>query len=111
MVPEVVTGSRIESRLELQHSAESHAWRGDWVAAASVWRALLDLSPDSVAARHGLLVALAHVGDLSEANGLCRNELADSDWERWLTTEMVSALEFPDLTCAGRVAALLLRAQ
>ncbi len=111
MVPEVVTVSGVESRLELQRSAESHVWRGDWVTAASVWRGLLDLSPESAAARQGLLVALAHVGSLSEATALCRNELANSEWDRWLTTEMIRALELPDLTYAGRVAALLLRAQ
>ena len=56
-------------------------------------------------------MAFAHMGSLSEATALCRTELADSEWDRWLTEEMVSALELPDLTYAGRVALLLLRAQ
>jgi len=51
------------------------------------------------------------MGSLSEATALCRTELADSEWDQWLTAEMVSALELPDLTYAGRVASLLLRAQ
>jgi hypothetical protein len=51
------------------------------------------------------------MGNLPEATALCRTVLADSEWDRWLTAEMVSALELPDLTYAGRVASLLLRAQ
>ena len=48
---------------------------------------------------------------VEEATALCMTELATSEWDRWLTSEMVSALELPDLTYAGRVASLLLRAR
>jgi hypothetical protein len=112
MAPEPITYSGIEpEEVELQDSAESHAQRGEWSEAASVWRALLRLSPESVFARSGLLAALVHSGDLSEAVALCRTAFADSEWDRWLTAEMVSALELPNLSYASRVAALLVRAQ
>lgn len=97
--------------LEFQHAAERGAERQDWIAAVSAWRGLLDLSPESAAARRGLLVALAHIGSLSEATALCRTELTGSEWDRWLNAEMVSALELPNLHYAGRVASLLLRTQ
>ena len=101
-------GEELTTALVQYEDARACEQRGDLNSAAVGYENTLRLDPDFAAARRPLAVLLVRLGRQKESLQFFRAELqAGSDGEKWLSNLIVEAMQRPNLTLAGDLAAIL----